>query len=70
MKSKDEIRADLDDLEDEDAVQEYLENLWWRAKEEAYNIERMLFHFQWDELDLEDIKDILDNQDFPEVEHK
>lgn len=70
MKSKDEIRADLDDLEDEDAVQNYLENLWKQAKDEAYNIERMLFHFQWDEVDLEDIKDILDNQDFPEVQHK
>ena len=69
MKSKEEIRDDLDELETEEEIQDYLENLWMEAKEDASNIERLMFQYQWDDLNLDDVKTILEN-DFKGVQHK
>ena len=70
MKSGAEIIEDLDALGTEEEIQEYLENLWQDAKQEAVNYERLMFHYKWDNMELDEIIDILENDNLSEVEHK
>ena len=70
MKPGTEIAEDLNALDTEEEVQEYLEGLWQDAKQEAVNYERLMFHYKWDNMDLDEIIDILENDNISEVEHK
>jgi len=70
MKQGAEIAEDLDNLDTEEEIQEYLETLWRDAKQEAINYERLMFHYKWDSMSLNEIIDILENNNISEVEHK
>lgn len=68
----DQVKSDLEELENRDEIQDYLEELWESARREAYNIERLMFLHNFDEdLDTDDVIKILEqdiNED--EAEHK
>lgn len=72
MKEREEIKADMEELENRDEIQDYLEELWESARREAYNIERLMFLHNFDEdLDTDEVIKILEqdiNED--EAEHK
>lgn len=67
-----QVKSDLEELENRDEIQDYLEELWENARREAYNIERLMFLHNFDEdLDADEVIKILEqdiNED--EAEHK
>ena len=73
--NREQVEEKLAELDDEDKIQEYLEEAWQEARNEAISIDQARLHYQLsDEKDLDEVLNILntDVKDFEEneSEHK
>lgn len=64
------IKSDLAELETEEEIQDYLENLWREARQTSENINRLTLMYRFsDDMDSDDVINILE-QDLEDVNHK
>lgn len=59
---KEEVRGDLEQLEDEEEIEKYLKNLWEEARQEALDTNQAWFRYRMSEgeMEIDTVIDMLD----------